>query len=42
MDKDKKPVKDQPPGKLINKQKEFEQAGYNFWAFEGFCDIEGI
>ncbi|KKL58387.1 hypothetical protein LCGC14_2225880, partial [marine sediment metagenome] len=42
MDSDKKSVKDQPPGKLINKQKEFEQAGYKFWTFEEFCDIEGI
>jgi len=42
MDSDKKSVKDQPPGKLINKQKEFEQAGYRFWTFEEFCDIEGI
>ena len=42
MDSDKKSVKDQPPGKLINKQKEFEQAGYKYWTFEEFCDIEGI
>ena len=42
MDSDKKSVKEQPPGKVINKQKEFEQAGYKFWIFEEFCDIEGI
>ena len=42
MDSDKKSVKTQPPGKLINKQKEFEDAGYKFWSFEEFCDIEGI
>lgn len=42
MDSDKKSVKDQPPGKLINKQKEFEQAGYKYWTFEELCDIEGI